>query len=125
MTSADVNGRWVATLNGLRSGEAFTLTVKGKTDSVVLNDILVGDARVCLGQSNMEYQLTDQDEIQGPGDSQLRYLLVPKNTSLDAVDEIKNDAHWVAASPRMLAAFSAVSHYFGKSCDRKQEFRWG
>lgn len=118
-TTARADGRWIATFDGLQPGGPFVLTVTGKTDSLVVNDVLVGDVWICSGQSNMEYQLKDADELAEPPDPQLRQLLVPKNWSLDPETEIKVPAPWVSASPATRATFTAVGYYFGKKLRRE------
>jgi len=118
-TLAGPDGWWIATFNGLKPGGPFVLTVSGKTETIVISDVLVGDVWICSGQSNMEYQLKDADEIAAPEDPDLRYLLFPKNVSLDPVTEITGTPHWVSASPATRPQFTAVGYYFGKKLRRE------
>src|SRR4051812_15268580 len=55
-TTADKSGKWKIALDRETAGGPYTLTVKGK-NSVLLNDVLVGDVWICSGQSNMEWPL--------------------------------------------------------------------
>ena len=49
---ADSAGKWNVTLEKLRVSEGTTLTVKGK-NTLVVNDVLVGDVWLFSGQSNV------------------------------------------------------------------------
>src|SRR4051812_15712332 len=54
---ASAEGTWRVTLPASApSGEAKRLTVRGE-NTIVVNDVLIGDAWLCSGQSNMEMQL--------------------------------------------------------------------
>ena len=52
-TKADASGAWTVTLPKMSAGGPFTLTVAG-TNTVTLDDVLVGEVWLCSGQSNME-----------------------------------------------------------------------
>ena len=53
--TADAKGKWRVDLDPMETGAPRTMTVKGKTDSLVVNDILLGEVWVCSGQSNMAW----------------------------------------------------------------------
>ena len=50
-TKADAQGCWSAQLPARPAGGPYTLVVKGKTNTITLDDILMGDVWVCSGQS--------------------------------------------------------------------------
>ena len=55
-TIADELGRWSLYLSPGEAGGPFPLTVKA-ANTIVLNDVLVGDVWVASGQSNMEFSM--------------------------------------------------------------------
>jgi len=55
--TADDDGRWSVFLSPGEAGGPFQLSIKA-TNTIVLNDILVGDVWVASGQSNMEFPMT-------------------------------------------------------------------
>ena len=60
-TTSDANGKWRVDLDPMPTGTApLSLTVTGK-NSLSLDDVLVGDAWICSGQSNMESSLKGAD----------------------------------------------------------------
>lgn len=64
---ADSKGVWKVELPAVKaSSEGVTMTIKGN-NTIVINDILVGEVWICSGQSNMEWGLggaeTAKEEI--------------------------------------------------------------
>src|SRR5262245_61623112 len=56
VTTRAKNGKWMAHLQKSRAGGPDELTVTGK-NSVVLNDVCVGEVWIASGQSNMEWPM--------------------------------------------------------------------
>jgi len=57
-TTGGDDGRWVVKLSSMpASAEPRTFTVKGRTNTVVCEQVLVGDVWILGGQSNMEFSL--------------------------------------------------------------------
>lgn len=115
--TADAHGHWQASLPPMPAGGPFALTVRGKTDSIELHDVLCGDVWLCSGQSNM--QLTTAEDLNAPAllkDAphlrNLRLLLVPKHFAATPLDRF--DAHWQAADARSVSHFADVGYQFGR-----------
>jgi len=53
ITTADTNGRWRVDLDAMPAGGPYTLTAAGSANTVVVNDVMVGEVWVASGQSNM------------------------------------------------------------------------
>lgn len=117
ITTADLNGKWMATINGLATGGPYTLLVQGVENELTIKDILVGDVWLCSGQSNMEWPLknTDRANIDIPKGNfaQIRHLEVKKDLSFSPKDEIL-PTEWKVASPENIGDFTAVGYYFAK-----------
>jgi sialate O-acetylesterase len=118
----DANGNWRAQLAPLPAGGPYRLIVKGD-QTVVLNDVLIGDVWLLGGQSNMELRLVDADtgaqEIASPQNQQLRQLRVPLFASVRPQAEIA-PAPWVIAERGRVGDFSAIGYHFAKQVQAVQ-----
>lgn len=121
-TVADQDGRWRVELEPLKAvrltsasdkPEGKTLTVSathhGQTESIKLNDLVVGDVWLCAGQSNIAGKLKGSGTYQGevadyPG---LRHW-----TPSDA-------GGWVVCSPQLAGEFKKTAFYFGRDVYRE------
>lgn len=115
-TRVGADGRWRVQLAALPAGGPHRLRVLGD-QTIVLNDILIGDVWLLGGQSNMEWVLAQTDtgpqEVASPQNAQLRHLRVPHRASVKVEAEIA-PAAWVVAEPGRVAEFSAVGYHFAK-----------
>lgn len=116
------DGRWRVQLASLPAGGPYRLVVTGD-QTVVLNDILIGDVWLLGGQSNMEWVLGNTDtgpqEVASPQNPQLRHLRVPLRASVKVETEIA-PAPWVVAEPGKVGEFSAVGYHFAKQMQAVQ-----
>lgn len=119
--TADEDGRWSIYLSPGEAGGPFQLTIKA-TNTIVLNDILVGDVWVASGQSNMEFPMTGlvnpQTEIAAAQNPKIRLFLVkhkPSDYPLENVDS----KGWAACTPETVADFSAVAYFFARNLQQK------
>jgi sialate O-acetylesterase len=113
---AGADGKWQARFDpGAASHEPRAMVIRG-TDTVVINDILVGEVWICAGQSNMAFKLEEarDGEIEAalsglPG---LRLASVPQVGS----QELKTcfDGRWQPSSPAVAAKFSAIGLIYGR-----------
>ena len=87
-TKADSEGRWEVRLQPLaptKEGRDLTIVADGET--LVLNDILVGDVWVCAGQSNMEFSFgwnpLERDRFAAEADTlpQIRTIRIVRGTA--------------------------------------------
>lgn len=107
-TTADAMGRWKVALDPLTvSGEALTLTVKGKNE-LTLTDILVGDVWLGSGQSNMAGGVRGY----APNDEGLQKILAaapyPKIRLIS-----QGGKGWQLATPESVPGYSAILFSFG------------
>ena len=119
VTTKAKDGKWIVRLNRLRAGDPGELKVTGK-NSIVLNNVLVGEVWIASGQSNMEWPLRaayqPEKEIPAATNPMLRLYTVPKLKA----DEPKNDvsASWQECHPETVSNFSAVAYYFARDLQK-------
>jgi sialate O-acetylesterase len=113
------DGRWLVRLKPLRAGGPFSMTVKGD-NSLVINNILVGEVWVCSGQSNMGFTLARAanaaEATAAAEDPQLRLFTVPRNSAGSPQADV--GSAWKECTPATAAPFSAVAYFFGRDLRR-------
>lgn len=128
--TAGADGKWTATLEGLRaSDQPLDVTVAGK-NTITLHDVLVGDVWVCSGQSNMEFQLgggpkygfggahNAAEEIPKADHPTLRLFVVKKKIAFEPQADC--EGAWQASNPDTAPRFSAVGYFFGRDIQQDQ-----
>jgi sialate O-acetylesterase len=119
---ADVQGNWMVKLDPLpASAEPQEMEIKKTTESVVINDVLVGDVWLCSGQSNMHFQMNrvenSREEIAAADHPTLRFFTVESQFG----QAPKNEANgaWKPVSPATAGGCSAVAYYFARELQKK------
>ena len=123
-SAPDVDGRWQATLPALCVGGPYTLTVVGQ-NTIVLDDVLVGDVWLAAGQSNMQFKMKDSNprgyqpvqaadqEIAAANYPAIRMFTVAQVAVSRPAAEVTGSG-WQVCSPATVAGFSAVAYFFGR-----------
>jgi sialate O-acetylesterase len=115
-TIADNSGKWRIILDAEPAGGPFELGVRGK-NSIVIQDVLVGEVWLCSGQSNMEFQLKsakDADsEISTAEIPEIRQIKIPLTVSSTVKEDIP-PANWIVCSPKTAGDFTAVGYFFAR-----------
>ncbi len=108
-----------------------TMTIKGKSDTLKLENILVGDVWVLGGQSNMEFPITNvidgQLEIVSANLPQIRLLTPPRGKGFDSVRSFERlhewsnwsgrhfrKGDWLVCTPETVKDFAAIGYVFGR-----------
>lgn len=131
-TTSAADRAWEVTLKPVPVNNApQTLTVKGRTETVTLENILVGDLWILGGQSNMEFPISNVDdgelEILSANFPQIRLLTVPEGKGFDSVRSFERlhewsdwssrhfrKGDWDVCSPQTVREFSAIGYIFGR-----------
>ena len=126
-TAADRLGHWDVYLRPEHAGGPYKLTVTG-SNTITLNDILVGDVWFASGQSNMELPLkgfpgsavlmNGAQEIAAANHPQIHLLHIP-NTASD-YEQADQPAEWTLCTPGTATNFSAVAYFFGRDLQEKE-----
>lgn len=123
-------GEWKVSFAAQKASfDSFTIEVKGD-NTLLLENVVVGEVWLCSGQSNMEYTMqlrkgykkpaagVDQaeEELRQPENSKIRLFLVAKKKGEQSDVETNG---WEIAGPNSLAQFSAPGYFFGKTLQQQ------
>lgn len=113
------SGKWKAKIGTPAAGGPYSIVLKGRINTIVLENILVGEVWICSGQSNMEMSNTQQikDELSSSKNDQIRFFTVAKAISEYPQDFA--DGKWVSCNEETLRRFSAVGYFFGKKLQQE------
>lgn len=115
-TKVNNQGRWQLTLNTPAAGGPHTLEVQGY-NTIVLDDVLIGEVWFCSGQSNMEWSAragidNGEQAVREANYPKIRFFNVEHRTADHP--QIDLEGEWVASSPESMIDFSAVAYFFGR-----------
>jgi sialate O-acetylesterase len=114
-TTTGSGGTWRVTLKSATPPGPGTMTVQG-TNSITINDVLVGEVWVGSGQSNMGWQVIEcqdaQQEIAAAKYPQIRMYLVDRRA--EDTPQTKCTGRWAVCSPETTGSFPATAYYFGR-----------
>ncbi len=121
-TTANDMGDWKLNLPTPEAGGPYTVTISTKGDSVVLNDVLIGEVWLASGQSNMEMPLTgwppndtinnSAREIENAHFEKIRMFTVQRNHTVKEVKDFTGE--WMVCSPETVGDFSATAYFFAR-----------
>lgn len=129
-TRADASGNWRITLDPLTASAKPSLLKIAGGNTIVLNNILVGEVWLCSGQSNMEYTMRKNSKVTLPAggadwpvneletahNPAIRIFLVNRKT-LKKPNEAHDD--WSVAEDSALRSFSAAGYFFAKELQQQ------
>lgn len=117
-TGAD--GKFRVKLKPLKAGGPYKLTVQG-TNTITLDDVLVGEVWICSGQSNMQWAVrqgeTPEKIIAESANPHIRLFTVPRERDAKPRTDVQGD--WVECGPKSVGDFSAVGYHFGRALQAK------
>ncbi|MCC9136678.1 sialate O-acetylesterase [Pontibacter silvestris] len=122
---ADSAGVWAIRLKGMKAGGPYTMTMKA-SNTVTLQDILIGDVWLCSGQSNMELPMRRvkplyEQEIANSENDLIRYFDVPQEYDFNKQREDVSNGQWQKTNPDNVLNFSAVAYFFGNELYNKYQ----
>lgn len=129
------NGLWQVSLNAVPVGGPYEMTIKGKSNTIVVKNILSGDIWVCSGQSNMEMPISrgwggsglvrnGEEESAAAKYPKIRLLTVDRNKSHIPLQDAKMTG-WYECNPETVAGFSAVAYFFGREIHKQVDIPVG
>jgi sialate O-acetylesterase len=123
---------WKGTLDPMPANSTpRTMKIEGASQSLILENILVGDVWVLGGQSNMEFEIAKVDdgelEIASANFPQIRLLTLPQGKGFESVQSFERlhewsswfsrhfrKGDWDVCSPETVREFSAIGYIFGR-----------
>lgn len=131
-TTADGLGHWSIFLPPEQAGGPYQVTIAG-TNTIVLDDVMIGDVWFASGQSNMQMPLegfpgsavltNGAEEIRNSNHPSLRLLRIPDIAS--PYPQQDQPAKWTLCTPETAASFSAVAYFFGREIAEKEHVTVG
>ena len=112
---ADANGKWRVDLGKLSANPLpQTMTIAGK-NTIVLNNIVVGEVWLVAGQSNMQRLLRETDNGEAVQTAANHPDIRLFNVSREVAFKRRNGklGEWSACTPESVKEFSAAGYYFG------------
>ncbi len=123
---SDNIGQWLAIVKTNEAGGPYIIKISSAKESILIQNILLGEVWLCSGQSNMEMPV-------------LGYNNQPVNGALDALYEADNDnirlfkvklvaspepkteceGAWVSANTETVGKFSAIGYFYAKMLQQK------
>ena len=117
-TSANEQGDWKIVLENLETGGPYTMNISA-SNSITINNILIGDVWLCSGQSNMELTMERaspiyEEEIANSENPFIRQFEVPDRYNFIQPQKDLESGEWKEANPENLMKFSAAAYFFAK-----------
>lgn len=118
-TQAGADGKWTVTLSRLSPGDATTLTVRG-TNTITIDDVLVGEVWLGSGQSNMAMTVNRANDFEREkGAAIFPDIRMFKEESGGATEpQSVGKGHWLVCTPENVGGFSAALYFFGREIHR-------
>lgn len=117
-TKTNPQGKWTLSLDTPKHGTGFSLIISGKTDSIEISNVAIGEVWLCAGQSNMGWAMGQSFEADHEADVNLPDFRIFKSAREHWHEplDIQRDrlSQWKPCNPVSAAETSAVSYYFGK-----------
>lgn len=115
---ADANGRWSVTLpTSAGSLAPQQLRMSDGKNTVVLEDVLIGEVWLCSGQSNMEWRVRDCNyspaQTRASEYPHIRHVKVNQTVSLEPQEHLDAGA-WQVCDDTTAQQFTAVGYFFAR-----------
>jgi len=124
VTTANEDGVWSVTLKPLAASmEGMPLQVESGEQSIVINDVLVGEVWHASGQSNMAMTVGSmsselpivKSDIAAADLPALRFCRINEAESPEPLSDLRQHATWTTCTPATVSGFSGVAFYFVRS----------
>ena len=115
--SAGSDGKWTATLAGLKATEqGKDLIVSSGEEVFTARDVIVGEVWIGSGQSNMDWVVKNTtaaaDAKSRPADASLRVFTVARTPKAEPVDDVQGS--WKLAAPDTVEGLTATGLFFAR-----------
>jgi sialate O-acetylesterase len=123
------DGKWTINLPAIKAGGPHEMIIRGKTSTLTIRNILVGDVWLASGQSNMEWKLKQtvtnhEQEIANANYPQLRFIDVANKIAFTPQTEFDSEG-WKICNPQNAPEFSAVAYFFVRNLHQQYKVPMG
>ena len=117
---ADKQGTWQIFLQPSSAGVGGAMRIRSGSETLLLDNILIGEVWVCSGQSNMEWRMnwlgdTYKSEMESASNDQIRFVVLEKAYSNYPLQDAKIERPWSAIHPSSIPECSAIAYWYAKS----------
>jgi sialate O-acetylesterase len=115
----DSKGNWKIVLPPMKAGGPYTMEIAGN-NTIIINNILIGDVWFCSGQSNMVLNMERvkekyPDVIAGANYPEIRNFFIPTTSDVTKIHDDLPVSKWISASPENVLGFGAATFFFARS----------
>ena len=131
---ANDKGKWMAWLKTTKAGGPYTVTFRA-SDTVTINNVLLGEVWIASGQSNMEFFVgkTSNASYAGVIDytEEIKTADYPSIRMIDVGNKVADEPQenfagkWKICSPQTADTFSGVAYYFAREIHQATSFPIG
>ena len=116
ITTTTNQGKWQVKVKTPKAGGPYTIKIQGY-NTILLEDVLIGEVWLASGQSNMEWSARmgiekGEEEVKKADHPQIRFFSVAHRTAEGR--QLDLDGEWKVANPETMIDFSAVAYFFGR-----------
>ena len=124
-TTTNEAGQWQLLVQPTKSGGPYNMEIAA-TNTITLNNILMGDVWVCSGQSNMDLPMARvawkyPEEMANAGNPQIRQFLIATRYNFQAPQDDLPGGAWEALTKESIGRFTAAGYFFAKSLYEKYQ----
>lgn len=118
-TVTDSKGDWKIVLPPMKAGGPYSMELKGN-NTIILENIMIGDVWFCSGQSNMVLTMERvkekyPDDIANANFPEIRNFFIPTASDVTSVHKDLPSGKWMPATPENVLGFGAVTFFFARS----------
>lgn len=127
--NANTQGEWELQLTNLKAGGPYMMKIAA-SNTIEINDILIGDVWLCSGQSNMAMTVGQvrelyENEIASSENKMIRNFEMPRDYEFNSPKTDVSGGAWVSANPTNVIKFSAAAYFFVKDLFAKYKIPMG
>ena len=118
--NANNKGEWELKLKTPEAGGPYQIEVKSDSQTVVYNDVLIGEVWIASGQSNMGMRLSDgienqDEEIKNANYNDIRFFSVLEDLTGQSIKHQK----WLKTTPENAEKYSAAAYFFARKLHKE------
>jgi sialate O-acetylesterase len=121
-TTVNNNGKWQITFGSIETSEPFQMVVNAGSQTVTVNNIVVGEVYLCSGQSNMAWTVKQSDnfknELKNANYPNIRVFEVERTVSLTPQEDLQK-GDWKSSTPQSVGNFPAVAYFMARELHQK------